>query len=80
MKVIRRGYNRFQAIKDRIGAVYIRAKQVAQLDPQSLVAHSVRVLIGSPLFIAGKLPETLGSCRCPQMFPSLCVLRSSQAN
>jgi hypothetical protein len=32
------------------------AEQSGQLDPQSLVAQSVGVLIGSPLLIAGKLP------------------------
>jgi len=32
------------------------AEPVGQLDPQSLVAQSVGVLVGSPLLIAGKLP------------------------
>ena len=36
------------------------AEQVGQLDPQSLVAQSVDVLIESPSFIAGKLPGMLG--------------------
>lgn len=33
-----------------------RAEPVSQLDPQSLAVRSVGVLIGSPPFIAGKLP------------------------
>ena len=32
------------------------AERGGQLDPQSLVAQSVGVLIGSPSLIAGKLP------------------------
>jgi hypothetical protein len=36
------------------------AVQVGQLDPQSLAVQSVGVLIGSPLFIADKLPGTFG--------------------
>ncbi|MFO1044291.1 MAG: hypothetical protein U0941_21105 [Planctomycetaceae bacterium] len=33
-----------------------RAERGGQLDPQSLVVQSIRVLIGSPPLIAGKLP------------------------
>jgi hypothetical protein len=36
------------------------AERNGQLDPQSLVAQSVGVLIGSPSFIEGKLPWTFG--------------------
>jgi hypothetical protein len=34
----------------------VRAERGGQLDPQSLVVQRVGVLIGSPPFIAGKLP------------------------
>jgi hypothetical protein len=40
------------------------AERGGQLDPQSLVVQSIGVLIGSPLFIAGKLPWSFGSGRC----------------
>jgi hypothetical protein len=36
------------------------AERGGQLDPQSLAAQSVGVLIGSPLFVAGKLPWSFG--------------------
>ena len=36
------------------------AERNGQLDPQSLAVHSVGVLIGSPSFLAGKLPWTFG--------------------
>ena len=42
------------------GRVGIVAEQGGQLDPQSPVAQSVGVLLGSPLLIAGKLPCTFG--------------------
>ena len=40
--------------------VTIIAEPVGQLDPQSLAAQSVGVLISSPSSIAGKLPFTFG--------------------
>ena len=36
------------------------AEPVGQLDPQSLAVQSGGVLIGSPPFIAGKLPWSFG--------------------
>ena len=47
-----------------------RAEQVGQLDPQSAAAQTIRVLIGSPSFIAGKLPLAFAS----QSDMSLCNL------
>jgi hypothetical protein len=44
----------------RFDSVAIGAEQSGQLDPQSLVVQSVGVLIGSPSFIAGKLPWSFG--------------------
>jgi len=36
--------------------IFYNADRVGQLDPQLLVAQSVGVLVGSPWYIAGKLP------------------------
>jgi len=50
-----------KGVRNQIGdfAHGLKAEQGGQLDPQSLAVQSVGVSIGSPSFIAGKLPRTL---------------------
>ena len=46
--------------------VLLRAERGGQLAPQSLAVQSVGVLIGSPSFIAGKLPWSFGTAHIPR--------------
>jgi hypothetical protein len=55
---------------------FARAERDGQLDPQSLAAQSVGVLIGRPSLIAGKLPLAFGGGRKSNHVPRLRFTRA----